>query len=112
MSVTKEPGVSTELPEGFVPLEGVVFLEPLDEEAFTGDKKSRLIKLPTKKERSVFCRVISVGPDKVLENGVTMPSSVQTGDTVIVSEYGGQFVDIDHKTFRAVNMEDLLAVVR
>ena len=54
--------------------------------------------------------VVAIGPGRLLENGERAPMSVQVGDTVIYSKYGGNEIKLDGEEFMILDQESIYAV--
>ncbi|HUZ48510.1 MAG TPA: co-chaperone GroES [Candidatus Dormibacteraeota bacterium] len=76
------------------------------------EKSTGGIFLPdTAKEKPQEGMVRAVGTGRVLDNGTTLPMSVQVGDRVIYSKYSGSEIKIDGKELLIVSEKDVLAIV-
>jgi len=54
--------------------------------------------------------VVAIGPGRVLESGERAPMSVQVGDTVIFSKYGGNEIKLDGEELLILDQESIYAV--
>jgi chaperonin GroES len=63
------------------------------------------------KDKQSTVQVIAVGPGKRLANGKLESMTIEVGQFVIVSQYGGTDVKIDDKVYRLLNSDDILATV-
>lgn len=54
------------------------------------------------KERSDTGVVIAVGPGKVSDNGVLIPTVVKEGDTVLFNEFAGQPFKLDGQEYLSI----------
>jgi chaperonin GroES len=54
--------------------------------------------------------VVAVGPGRLLESGERAPMSVQVGDVVIYSKYGGNEVKLDGEELLILDQESIYAV--
>lgn len=91
------------------PLHDRVLIKRVEKEA----KSSGGIVLPdTVGEKPTEGTVIATGPGKVDEKGNIRPLTVQKGDRVLFSRYGGTEVKIDDEEYLIVREDDLLAVIK
>lgn len=56
--------------------------------------------------------VVAVGEGRVLNNGETLPFSVQVGDKVLYNKYAGSEVIIDTDKYLIIKETDILAIVK
>jgi len=93
-------------------------LKPLDDRVIVEpDQKDDVspggIVLPDQaQDKPTRGKVLSVGPGKILPDGVTrakMP--VEEGDRVLHRVYGGTVVEFDGRDVVILNLEDILAVI-
>ena len=70
-------------------------------ERFVAETKTKGgIMIPEKAQGKVqSATVVAVGPGLRTEKGQVVPTSVQTGDKVLLPEYGGTKVEIDDKEY-------------
>lgn len=54
--------------------------------------------------------VVAKGPGKLNDLGERIPLSVEVGDTVIFSLYGGVDMEIDREEYKIVRESDILAI--
>lgn len=54
--------------------------------------------------------VVAVGPGRVLESGERAAMSVQVGDTVIFSKYGGNEIKLDGEELLILDQDSIYAV--
>ena len=64
----------------------------------------------TAKERPQEGKVIAVGPGRVLDNGERAKMSVDEGDTVIYSKYGGTEIKLDGTEYLILDESSILAI--
>jgi chaperonin GroES len=78
-----------------------------------GDEKSAGgIFLPdTAKKKPQEGKVIAVGSGRVQEDGTVRPLTVQVGDTVIYSKYGGTEVSFDGVDYVLLDEDQIYAIV-
>lgn len=65
----------------------------------------------TAREKSKQGRVLSVGPERLLENGKRGKLQVDEGDVVIFTSYAGNEIEVDGEKLLIMNESDILAVV-
>jgi chaperonin GroES len=80
--------------------------------ALTADERtSGGIVLPdTAKERPQQGQVVAVGPGRVLDTGDRAQVTVQVGDTVIFSKYGGNEIKLDGEEYLILDQDSIYAV--
>jgi chaperonin GroES len=89
------------------PLEDRVVIKPMKEE----EKTVGGIVLPdTAKERPQEGEVVAVGTGKMGDDGKRLPMSVQVGDKVIYSKYGGTEIKINGEEYLIMRESDILAL--
>lgn len=64
----------------------------------------------TAKEKPQEAKVVALGTGKN-DEGKEIPFSVKTGDTVLISKYGGTDVKIDGEDHLIINESDILGIV-
>ncbi|WP_437185078.1 co-chaperone GroES [Planctomicrobium sp. SH668] len=90
------------------PLDDRVVIEPLSAEETTAGG----IVLPdSAKEKPQRGTVLAVGPGRLLESGERSAPSVQVGDEVLFSKYGGTELEVDGKEIKILRESDILAKV-
>jgi chaperonin GroES len=62
------------------------------------------------RERPQQGSVVAVGPGRLLETGERAPMTVQVGDTVIYSKYGGNEVKLDGDEYLILDQDSIYAV--
>jgi len=65
----------------------------------------------TAKEKPRQGEIIAVGPGKMDKQGKYIPLSLNIGDVVIYSTYGGVEVPMDEEDFLLLSEDDILAVL-
>ncbi|MDO8498515.1 MAG: co-chaperone GroES [bacterium] len=90
------------------PLAGYVLVEPAEAQATTA---SGIILPESAQEKPAMGKVLSVGPDWVLEGGKTLKCPVKVGDKVYYKKWGGDEIKIDGKELKLVKFDDLMATV-
>lgn len=89
------------------PLGDKVLIKPREEE----ETSVGGIVLPdSAKEKPQEGEVVAVGAGKILDSGERSEMSVQVGDVVIYSKYGGTEVTIDGEDYLLMDESSLLAV--
>ncbi len=90
------------------PLQDRVLLKRLEVE----EKTAGGIIIPdTAKEKPQECRVIAVGPGKILDNGELRKPGVKEGDRVLISKWGGSEVKIDGEEHILIKEDEILAIL-
>ena len=90
------------------PLRDKVVVKPSEGE----EKSSGGIYLPdTAKKKPQEGKVIAVGTGKLLDDGTIKPLTVQVGDTVIYSKYGGTEVTIEGEELVLLDEDQIFAVL-
>ena len=56
-------------------------------------------------------RVVALGTGKRDEKGNKIPFEVREGDRVLLSKYGGTEIELDEKTYKVFDADEVLAVV-
>lgn len=75
------------------------------------EKTSGGIVLPdAAREKPQQGTVIAIGPGRVLETGERAPMSVQVGDMVIYSKYGGNEVKLGGQEYLILDQDSIYAV--
>jgi len=89
------------------PLGNRILVEPSEAE----EKSSGGIILPeAAQEQPREGKVIAVGPGKILDSGERQPMSVEEGDIVIYTRYGGNEIEYDNKEYLLVDEDSVLAI--
>jgi chaperonin GroES len=89
------------------PLATKVVVEPSEQE----EKTAGGIVLPdTAKKKPFEGRVVAVGTGRTLEDGTVVPLSVEVGQTVIYSKYGGTEVTLQGKDYVILDEDQIYAV--
>lgn len=65
----------------------------------------------TAKEKPIKGKVVAVGPGRRLDSGETRPLTVQPGDTVLFSKYGGTDIKIDNEEHLILREDDILGII-
>jgi chaperonin GroES len=91
------------------PLSDHVVIKPLEAE----EKTAGGILLPdTAKEKSTQGEVLAVGSGRLLPNGRVIKVSVEVGDIVLYSKYGGSDIKVDGKELKIIQESEILAIVK
>lgn len=64
------------------------------------------------RERPDEAIVIAVGPGRVSEYGVDIPTFVKVGDHVLIPRYAGSDLSLEGRDFLLVNEEEIQGIVR
>ncbi len=90
------------------PLQDRVLLKRLEVE----EKTAGGIIIPdTAKEKPQECKVIAVGPGKILDNGELRKPAVKEGDRVLIGKYSGSEIKIEGEEHIIVREDEILAVL-
>ena len=91
------------------PLDDRIVVKPNEAEQTTA---SGLVIPDTAKEKPQQGSVIAVGPGRWRDDtGAHTPLTVQVGDTVLYSKYGGTEVTVDGQDLLILTSRDVLAIV-
>lgn len=89
------------------PLGTKVVVEPSPEE----EKSAGGILLPdTAKKKSQEGKVIAVGSGRTLDDGTVVALSVEVGQTVVYSKYGGTEISLQGKDYVVLDEDQIYAV--
>jgi len=55
--------------------------------------------------------VVALGTGKTDDQGNTIPFEVKPGDHVLLGNHGGTEVELDDKTYKVLDLEEILAIV-
>jgi chaperonin GroES len=90
------------------PLRDKIVVKPSDEE----EKSAGGIFLPdSAKKKPQEGKVVAVGAGRVLDDGTVKPLSVQVGDTVVYSKYGGTEVTLEGVDYVLLDEDQVYAIV-
>jgi chaperonin GroES len=64
------------------------------------------------KEKQERGEVLAVGPGGMLNSGERFPLTVQVGDVVVFSKFGGMDVEIDGETVKVLRETDLICKIQ
>ncbi len=90
------------------PLGDRVLVQPLEEAEV---KKGGIIIPDTAKEKPQEGKVVALGTGKRDEDGKNIPFVVKTGDTVLISKYGGTEIKVDGKSYLIMREDDILGII-
>lgn len=77
-----------------------------------GEKKvGGLIVPDTAKEKPVTAKVVAVGTERVLENGMRVPLEVEKGSKVLIGRYAGSEVKLDDVEYLILREDDVLGII-
>jgi len=89
------------------PLGSKIVVEPAEKE----EKTAGGIVLPdSAKTKPSEGKVIAVGSGRILDDGSRLKPSVQVGQTVIYSKYGGNEVSLDGKDYLVLDEDQIYAI--
>ncbi len=93
----------------FLPTAGYILIEP----NVSDTKTASGLYLPETAtgEKPQKGKVLAVGDDEILVNGLKKKSPVKVGQTVMYKKWGGNEVKEDGKEYLFVKFDDILAVV-
>ena len=91
-----------------LPTAGYILIEPSESQKRTESG----IYLPdsANPEKPQKGKVLAVGEEEVLGNGVKRKSPVKAGDMVVYKKWGGNELKVDNKEYLFVKFEDILAI--
>ena len=90
------------------PLGDRVLVQPLEEAEV---KKGGIIIPDTAKEKPQEGKVVALGTGKRDDDGKTIPFVVKTGDTVLISKYGGTEIKVDGESYLIMREDDILGII-
>lgn len=88
------------------PLQDRVVVKRVKEE---GTLESGLYIPESAQEKSQEGKVVSVGPGKVLDNGVTVQVGVNVDDRILFGKYAGTDIKIDGKEYLILRSDEIFA---
>lgn len=98
------------LKTNFFPTPGNILIEPFENETKTAS--GLYIPETANAEKPQKGKVLAVGDEEILVNGLKKQSPVKIGDTVIYKKWGGSEVKEGNKEYLFVKFEDILAIVK
>lgn len=63
------------------------------------------------KEKPRRGTILAVGPGRMTDDGVLVPMSVEVGDVVLYTRYGGNEVEDDGETYLILSQSEILATL-
>ena len=90
------------------PLGDRVLVQPLEEAEV---KKGGIIIPDTAKEKPQEGKIVALGTGKRDEDGKNIPFVVKTGDTVLISKYGGTEIKVDGTSYLIMREDDILGII-
>jgi len=90
------------------PLGDRVLVQPLEEAEV---KKGGIIIPDTAKEKPQEGKIVALGTGKRDEDGKSVPFVVKTGDTVLISKYGGTEIKIEGQSYLIMREDDILGII-
>jgi chaperonin GroES len=89
------------------PIGSKVVVSPSEEE----EKSAGGIFLPdTAKKKPTEGKVVAVGKGRTIDDGSIVPLTVQVGQTVVYSKYGGTEVTLDGKDYMVLDEDQIYAI--
>ena len=64
------------------------------------------------KEKPEVGVVLAVGPGRINTNGVLIPNTLKTGQTVMVPKFGAQVVELNREKYIMVSENDVLGIIK
>jgi chaperonin GroES len=65
----------------------------------------------TAKEKPQRAKVIAVGKGKLMEGGKRRPMSVQPGDQILFSKWGGNEIKMEDQEYLILSEDEILAII-
>ncbi len=90
------------------PLMGYLLVEPSAADTKTA---SGIILPESTQERPAQGKVLAIGNDLVLANGMVVSAPVSVGDVVVYKKWGGDEIKMGGVEYKLVKFEDLMAIV-
>ncbi|MEO6753246.1 MAG: co-chaperone GroES [Chthoniobacteraceae bacterium] len=90
------------------PLVDRVLVQALEEAEV---KKGGIIIPDTAKEKPQEGKVVALGTGKRDDDGKMIPFVVKTGDTVLISKYGGTEIKVDGTSYLIMREDDILGII-
>ena len=91
------------------PLADRVVIEPMPHDEMT---RSGILIPDTVKEKPQKGTVLSVGPGRILDDGMRESMDVKKGDKVLYAKYAGTEFKVDGDELLIVSQKDILAIVQ
>jgi chaperonin GroES len=93
------------------PLNDRILIQPLEESVLEKRRKSPIIIPDVAKEKPLEGLVVALGTGEKLENGSVKPFSVEVGDIVLYTKYGGAEIEFEETKYLLVREHDILAIL-
>ncbi|MFI0347605.1 MAG: co-chaperone GroES [Chthoniobacterales bacterium] len=90
------------------PLGDRVLVQPIDEKEMN---RGGIIIPDTAKEKPQEAKVVALGTGKLDDEGNKIAFTVKTGDTVLISKYGGTEVKVDGESYLIMREDDILGII-
>ena len=90
------------------PLMGYVLVEPAAADTKTA---SGIILPESAQERPAQGKVVALGEDLALPNGMIIKAPVKLGDKVVYKKWGGDEIKVAGQEYKLVKFEDLMAIL-
>ena len=94
----------------FSPTAGYILIQPFEVDRKTAS--GLYIPETANTEKPQKGKVLEVGNELVLENGITRKSPVKIGETVIYKKWGANEIKEEGKEYLFVKFEDILATIK
>ncbi len=94
----------------FLPTAGNILIQPF--EAQTKTASGLYLPENATTEKPQKGKVLAVGDEEILVNGLKRKSPAKIGDTVIYKKWGGSEVKENNEEYLFVKFEDILAIVK
>jgi chaperonin GroES len=91
------------------PLHDKVVVQRLDEKE--EEVRGGIIIPDTAKEKPQRGKVIAVGKGKILEGGKRRPVSVEPGNNILFSKWGGNEIKLDDQEYLILTEDEILAII-
>ena len=85
-----------------------MLVQPIEEKE---TKKGGIIIPDTAKEKPQEGNVVALGTGKVDDNGKKVEFTVQKGDKVLISKYGGTEIKVDGESYLIMREDDILGII-
>ncbi len=90
------------------PLHDKVVVQRMEE---TEEMRGGIIIPDTAKEKPQKGKVIAVGKGKLMEGGKRRPISVQPGNLILFSKWGGNEIKMEDQEFLILSEDEILAII-
>ena len=85
-----------------------MLVQPIEEKE---TKKGGIIIPDTAKEKPQEGNVVALGTGKVDDNGKKVEFTVQKGDKVLISKYGGTEIKVDGESYLIMREDEILGII-